>query len=116
MTAAGGDQQLESALGTHRQLDRPSIPERIRPVMVNQDGTPYVGDRLSPRMLGQRHAQRGRPSPPLYNSRAQIDDYAAGWYEYLARPAPDTLHRRWRWIRLQRMWRQGAAFSLAASV
>jgi hypothetical protein len=69
--------------------------------MVNQDGTPYVGDRLS-RMLGQRHARRGQPSPPLYDSRA-CHDYAAGWYEYSARPAPDTLHPRWR---LQRMWRQ----------
>ena len=74
--------------------------------MVNQDGTPYIGDPLSPRMLGQRHAQRGRPSPPLYDSRAEADDYATGWYEHSARPAPNTLHPRWRWIWLQRMWRQ----------
>jgi hypothetical protein len=45
-------------------------------VRVNQDGTPYIGDPLSPHMLGQRHAQRGRPSPPLYDSRAEADDYA----------------------------------------
>jgi hypothetical protein len=75
-------------------------------MMVNQDGTPYVGDRLSPRMLGRRDAGRGQPSPPLYTSRAQAADYAAGWYECSARPAPDTLHPRWRWIRLRRMWWQ----------
>jgi len=60
--------------------------------MVNQDGTTYIGHRLSPRMLGQRDAGRGQPSPPLYTSRAQAADYAAGWYECSARPAPDTLH------------------------
>ena len=47
-------------------------------MIANQDRTFYVGDRLSPRMLGQRDAGRGQPSPPLYNSRAQADDYAAG--------------------------------------
>ena len=45
--------------------------------MVNEDGTPYVGDRLSPRVLGQRQAGRGQSSPPLYDSRAQAEDYAA---------------------------------------
>jgi hypothetical protein len=56
-------------------------------VRVNQDGTPYVADQLSPRLLGQRDAGRGQSLPPLYNSRAQADDYAAGWYECSARPA-----------------------------
>jgi hypothetical protein len=75
-------------------------------VRVNQDGTPYVADQLSPRLLGQRDAGRGQSLPPLYNSGAQADDYAAGWYECSARPAPNTLHPRWRWIRLHRMWWQ----------
>jgi hypothetical protein len=75
-------------------------------MMVNQDGTAYVGDRLPPRLMGRRDAGRGQPSPPLYNNRAQADDYAAGWYECSARPAPDALHPRWRWIRLQRIWWQ----------
>jgi hypothetical protein len=60
-------------------------------MMVNQDGTAYLDDPLSPYMLGQRDAQRGRPAPPLYDSRAEAHDYASGWYEHSARPAPDTL-------------------------
>jgi hypothetical protein len=63
--------------------------------MVNEDGTPYVGDRLS-RPACSGNAKRGGTSRPrrCKNSRAQVDDYAAGWYEYSARPAPDTLHPR----------------------
>jgi hypothetical protein len=80
------------------------LPREGPPMMVNQDGTPYIDDPPSPRVLGQRDAQRGRPSPPLYDSRAEACDYATGWYEHSARPAPDTLHPRWRWVRLQRMW------------
>jgi hypothetical protein len=74
--------------------------------MVNQDNTPYIGGPVSPHILGQLHSHQGQPSPPLYDSRAEADDYAAGWYEQSARPAPNTLHPRWRWIRLRRIWRQ----------
>jgi hypothetical protein len=86
-------------------------------VMVNQDGTPYVGDPVSPpHALGRLHSNQGRPAPPLYDSRAEAADYATGWYEHSARPAPDTLHPRWRWIRLQRMWRQIGAVTRRAAL
>jgi hypothetical protein len=69
------------------------------------EGHLATSDPLSPHMLGQRQAGLGQQSPPTYNTRAEANDYADGWYEISARPAPTTLHPRWRWIRLLRWWR-----------